>query len=701
MGKLLKWIIATFIALILIATGAIAFLLFTVDPNDYKSQIETAARKQGVNLAIQGDLAWQLYPQLGLDINQLSFDQQGQASGQINRLTLALNWRELLQRNIAVSSLNIHQADLILNNPFLLLGFAASPSAEVSTTTEDGTSFTLAIDGVTLSESRFHYQPENGNDLLLEDINLALGKVSLENEAFPVELSLETTYEGSPTTLATRGDLQLDLDNLTLASEQLVLDIGYVTEKGKHHLNTLFDLDAQIAQQQVSINNLQLDLDGVPLQGQTTYNWASSTAQGMLISETFNLKQLLSKWQIALPQTESKEAFSQVSFSSTFTINTKGQTETVNLLTVDNQPLDIDLNIDHPNKRLVLAISGDNLDISGYSAPASTTDATTEKSSSTNEAAFFAPLAAPFELWPGRSQVELRLGSLKTSELTLDNLYANLFGNRQVLRASQFTTDIFGGNIQGTAKVDLRDVVPSFNLQSSLSNIDLSQALPLLANYSDLSGRLNLEANLAGNGNDPDSILPSLTGSGEFTLQTPYYKATNIEQTFCDAAALFSSKPQAANNWPEGTQLDSLTGDFRLGKGRLNIDNYQTTTGNLKVSGHGNIKLLEKKYVFIASTLLEGGTTSEQGCSVNKRLQNRQIPFECKGSYKEGGSVSCKPDDKFVEGLIKGELIETLTDRIFKQPKTQPADSGENTTEKQPVNPLEELLKGVLKDQLQ
>ena len=47
---------------VLIAVG-IVFLITVVDPNDYKAQVEDAAKQGQIELKIQGDLAWQFFEQ--------------------------------------------------------------------------------------------------------------------------------------------------------------------------------------------------------------------------------------------------------------------------------------------------------------------------------------------------------------------------------------------------------------------------------------------------------------------------------------------------------------------------------------------------------------------------------------------------------------------------------------------------------------
>jgi len=254
-------------------------------------------------------------------------------------------------------------------------------------------------------------------------------------------------------------------------------------------------------------------------------------------------------------------------------------------------------------------------------------------------------------------------------------------------------SDIFGGQVNATGRLDMRGNAPRFNLQTSLSNIDLQTALPSIANSSDVTGRLNLEATIQGAGNNIDQIIPALRGGGEITVVNPAYAAINAEEMFCNAAALFGSG-DSRNSWPQGTQFETLTGNYQLSDGTLLFSDMKTRTGNLAISARGSVKLAQQRFSLIADTRVNGGTTSTAGCSVNKRLQNRSLPFVCSGSFSQNGKTRCKPDDNLIRDLLKGSVYEQLGEQLFKTPVTTDGDT------EQQSDPLKSLLKGIFEKNL-
>ena len=73
MGTPLKWLLRSALTTITLALAAIIYLLVAVDPNDYKPQITNLASNQGLELSLDGDLAWQFFPQIGIKVEMSGF----------------------------------------------------------------------------------------------------------------------------------------------------------------------------------------------------------------------------------------------------------------------------------------------------------------------------------------------------------------------------------------------------------------------------------------------------------------------------------------------------------------------------------------------------------------------------------------------------------------------------------------------------
>ena len=360
-----------------------------------------------------------------------------------------------------------------------------------------------------------------------------------------------------------------------------------------------------------------------------------------LLEQLATLQQLIP--DLYVPEMVDPQAFKSVSITSNFSIERTQTSEIQTQLVIDNQPVDINVLIDEQRYKMTTMMSADNLDLSAYLI---------KGTSSNGNAALFAPLAIPLALWHGKSQVEVHLGQLQLNNLALSNIYINLFGNRNVFKVNSFAADAFEGQIDATATLDLRGKEANFNIQSSINNLNLESLLGVSVAQNNsqsqpkMQGLLDLTFNLQGSGNQVQSIVKSLSGTGQLQVLSPYYKEINIEQTLCSAVAMLSGK-QSDQQWAEGTQLNDLTSDFRLSGGRVIIDNFQTGAGNIDLSGKGSVNLIEQVYRLNNTLWVAGSATSETGCSVNAKLQNRDLPFVCEGRL--GEPANCRPDASLIK----------------------------------------------------
>ena len=481
----------------------------------------------------------------------------------------------------------------------------------------------LQLSSLQIEGGSLQWSPANSLGLQFDNIYLSTKNLSVQGNKFPLSASA-TVFGGHSLSVDTEIALQLEGQNI----------------------------------QQLSLADLELNLDSIRLSGELTASNNGSFVQGNLNSNSFDLKQLMASLQsevplLTAPKTMVKSALTQLSLATNFTVDTEGASKLVGEINLDGQIVDVDVTLDHPANNLTTLVSGDILRAGDY-VPAA--------NSGSNNTGLFAPLAIPFALWQGSSQVEVNLNRVEFKDFAIENFYSNVFGNQRVLRMTSLNADLFSGQINAIAKLDMRTAKPNFNLQPSLYNIDLDQALAALGDESTVSGKLSLDANIQGAGTKLSEITKSLSGAGDFQVIGPIYKALNIEQSFCSAAALFSGKTQAAQNWPPGTQLNDLQGKFQLSGGKFLVNDYSTGTGNLDILGRGSVDLVKRKYQINASARVDQAVTSSTGCSVNQRLQNRQIPFVCSGTFDQSkaSGLSCNPDERLIRDLLKNTALEKL-----------------------------------------
>ena len=563
---------AGLICLILLITLGIYTVTLVVDPNQFKSDIESTSANAGVELGIEGNLGWQLFP-LGISAEKINFVLGDKSmAGSADQLNLGVN----------------------LSTLFSLLSQRSQ----------------IPLSRLSIVNGRVLYALPNSLPMQFSQIELAVDHLNSAGKKFPIALHF----------LAPTGvKISLDAEIAMQMSGQAMTDL--------------------------SIANFELQVNALSVNGYLDAKDNLSKIQGNIKTESFDLIQqfkLVRRFvpDLIVPQLKDKNALTSVAFDSFFDIETEGYSKIQTTLSIDGQAIDIDVDIDQQQYKLSTLVSAKTLNLDAYKP---------EPSAETNNSLLFAPLAIPMALWHGQSQFELNLMTVKFGDTTLSNLYANLFGNQNIFRLTSLSGDIFGGQFNATAALDLKRSEPKFTIESSLSEIDLS-ALTKSSDSINIGGKLNFQTNINGSGDTTESILQSLDGNGSFSVEQPSYLGLNLEQTLCNAAAIFGGKPIPKATWSDNTELDDLSANLRFNKGRLLISDYQTKLANIDIYGNANLNLSSLRYSLNTTALATKSTSSAKGCKINPMIVKREIPFRCKGAL--GDTFKCKPDNKLIQTLL-------------------------------------------------
>jgi len=518
----------------------------------------------------------------------------------------------------------------------------------------------LPIDSISLAKGTLQYSPDTPMPVQFDQIELSINDLSLNGNDFQINLSAQA-LNGLNLSLRTTAQVNIQDQKLSrIAGRNFTFIVDQMTLKG--------DVDADLTTQEI---------------------------KGSLASSSINLRQQISRIQKRLPifkvpSMSSDKAFSDVSFNSEFNVNPWGYSRYVHKLVLDGQTFTIDITADQSTNKMSMSLKGDSLSLADYLPKSS------QNPEDINQApvAIFAPLAVPFMLWRGESNIELAINSIQLDSFTVSNLYANASGYLKVLEITSFNADLFGGNVNAVATLDLNASTPSFRLESAIYDIDLAQAFQSLSDTQDFAGYFNMDVSLEGSGMNIYAIQNSLVGNGQFKVVTPSYGGVNIEETICQATALFGNGSNSPQQWPKGTQLNDIDGVLGFTNGKIMLTNLITGTGNLNMTGQSQVQMVEQSYTLNAKAVLTSATSSNNGCSVNKRLQNQVIPFSCKGSFGANNSStqsSCAPDQKVISGLLKNTLIQQLGEKYFTTPNNGVPINGDS---------IQNALKGVFKKKL-
>ncbi len=666
---MLKKILLGLAGLGLLLIVALIGLSLSLNPNDYKPQIQRLAADQGIGLQINGELGWQLYPQLALELNNIevsNLQTAGQPLAQLQHAAIGVALMPLFKGEIKAQQIIIEgaridariaadgqsnwqlgtqSADQPDNKP------AATPSPSANVPASDSPqALELSIDNISILDSQLNFDDRrSGRQLQVDKVNLQIEGVNLKGAAFPISVSAAISDSELPADIAFELSSQLsvnsDFSQLQLQQGQLQLDFS--RPQANSRITSHFNLKVEQDQQ------LQYS--------------------GDLALSPFDLKQLLTSLGQVAPATQNPDALSNLAFSGQFS-GSEQQFELKSMkLTLDQSHIEGQLTLADFNKQsLRLELQGDQLNIDHYLPPSTedkpqttSTTSSSKKPQAKTKTKPTAPAAnkpqpeadiIPLELIR-QLDIEARFGfdRLTAAKLNVTKLDSQLTARNGVVKLQPLSLELYDGTLQAQGRLDARGPEAKFSLSSSLAGVELEPLLQDAAAQQNLAGKIASKIRANSRGNSVSALQANARAKAQVSGASLKLQPINLEQGFCKLAQLVEGKSQT-KDWPAYTQLQDFSAELRLAGQRAHIDNIQAGAGNLALKAEGLFNLTEQDFNILINTRLTGEASSEDGCSIkNERWRNRDLPLRCKGQVDDLSAKTCLPDSGAMKQLLSDE----------------------------------------------
>ena len=281
--KALKWILLILFILIFLVIAGVGIAVATLDPNDYKEQITSQAKKAtGRELTLTGDINWSLFPWLGLNLGKTSFANApgfgDQPFAELDEIDIHVALLPLLKKQIQAKKVLLSGVSINLqknaDGKDNWSDLAAGGEKEPQPAAKDSSGIPeidIRVDGLEVVNARLSYTDKQaGTALRIDPLNLKTGKVALGSplplEAdlmlFQDKLSVQARLSGTIHANPESGEYQFT----DLVIQQTVKGEGIPggslsgTEKANLKVNT--------NTQMLTLDSLSLDAMGIVLNGQ-------------------------------------------------------------------------------------------------------------------------------------------------------------------------------------------------------------------------------------------------------------------------------------------------------------------------------------------------------------------------------------------------------------------------------------------------
>lgn len=679
MKGLLKIIAGIAILLVVVVAAGGAILGAFFDPNEYKPEIENAALENGgVELKINGDIGWSVFPWLGLEVNKIDAKFPGKADlASLNQAQISVRLPALFSGKVEMQSVVVD--GLVLNlvkekdgsanwaaEVSTQKGKEDSEPQEISSDRSEKSELALDIDSIQITNGNITYTDKTtDSEARLTEFNMTSGQV-VTNAFFPAELSFNAvqTVKGEEQVKATAklgAEFFLDLEKQQYKIKGLKSDLtisGKPVGGNTLSLSTQADIAADLLAQSAEINNLKLSLADLAANGNLQVkNFAAPEISGKLDIAQFDLNKLLKAVGQAAVETTDPKALSAI--SANIVLEGPANTVTAKNLTLklDDTTFNGSAGFNMANGNIALNLQGDKLDADRYMPPATEQKQDAKKAQSKGYPKD--PILPVDALKALELDATFGLKQLHVSNLDMSNIALQVNAHGGLIKASKIDVDLYGGSVRNNVTVDVRKKTPLITTKKNITGIQVGEVLQAAAQVDKLTGTLSSSSNLTLRGNSVHDFVNSVTGNAKVNMKDGEVHGIDMAHTVCQGMNSIKSMGVDTQEVDRSTPFANMGATAKITNGVVKNNDLKAALDAMALSGKGTVNLPKQLLDYRLGFMVEKNLFKET-CSFPDSLEGVEIPVDCKGGFDTDPAKLCKPDFSFITDALKNKVKEKV-----------------------------------------
>jgi len=722
-GKILGLVLLGLL-LVIVALGFALTHLF--DPNDYKEEIRQIARdKAHIELTLNGDIGWSLFPWLGLELHEASVAtliKPTEPYADLQMLGLSVRVLPLLRREVQMSDVRVEGLNLRLNRDKnghgnwedigkLQATAGATPAGTPAPAAPQAPAeaekppqpIRLDIDSLTVNNARVEYTDEQtGKNFTAESIQLSTGAIH-DSTDIPVKLTAFLSSNQPAVRVRTElsGEMRIARALQRYQFEDMKLS-GEVTGDPLQGKTMTFAAQGQVlvdkAANVAEWTGIKISANQLRALGELKVNDLDKTPQisGGLSIAQFDLAKFVDSIGQTLP------AMGEGSLSKVELVSRVAATPTS--LSLDNINLKLDDSSfsgriaieDFAKQSLRATLKADTFNVDRYLKPksAEATNATQARQAevaSTEADAMAGAGTTPLPDKPTKGawsterllpverlakldvDADLSFGQLTLDKLPIQNATLKATGQGGLLTLQDLRGELYNGNFNAKGTLDVRQPVPALSIQTSISRVPAEKILESQGKNPPVKGLVTLNSNLTGNGNSQKALIETLNGNASFVINNGVLLNANLEQQLCKGIATLNRKSLSGEPRGKDTPFQELRGNLTFRNGVASNPDLKVRIPGMTVNGDGDIDLRVMGMDYRVGIVVEGDTSAmpDPACQVGDKFVGIEWPLRCRGPL-ELGAKACRLDNermgqvatKLAGDKISEKIDEKLGDKV-------------------------------------
>ncbi|MGE1092563.1 AsmA family protein [Pseudomonas zeae] len=723
-GKILGLVLLGLL-LIIVAAGFALTHLF--DPNDYKDEIRQIARdKAHIELTLNGDIGWSLFPWLGLELHEASVAtliNPTEPYADLQMLGLSVRVLPLLRREVQMSDVRVEGLNLRLKRDKNGHGnwedigkvpTAAAPAgspAPASAATAQAPAqpekppqpIRLDIDSLTVNNARVEYNDElTGKQFSAESIQLSTGPVH-DSTNIPVKATafLGTNQPVLRVRTELTGELRIEralqryrFEDMKLSGELAGDPLQGKTMTFAAQGQLSLDKAANVAEW----TGIKISANQLRALGELKANDLDKTPQisGGLSIAQFDLAKFVDSIGQKLP------AMAEGSLSKVELVSRVAATPTS--IAFDNINLKLDDSSfsgriaveDFAKQSLRAILKADTFNADRYLPPKSAqansaTQVRQAEVASTEADAMAGAGSTPLPDKPSKTawsterllpverlakldvDADLTFGQLTLDKLPIQNAALKATGQSGLLTLTNLSGELYNGGFAANGTLDVRPSAPVLNLQTKLNRVPVEKILESQGKNPPVKGLVTLTSNITGSGNSQQALIDTLNGNASFVINNGVLLNANLEQQLCKGIATLNRKTLSGEPRGKDTPFQELKGNLTFRNGIASNPDLKVRIPGMTVNGDGDIDLRVLGMDYRVGIIVEGDTSAmpDPACQVGEKFVGIEWPLRCRGPL-ELGAKACRVDNdrlgqvatKLAGDKLSEKIDEKLGDKV-------------------------------------
>jgi len=715
-GKILGLVLLGLL-LIIVAAGFALTHLF--DPNDYKDEIRQIARdKAHIELTLNGDIGWSLFPWLGLELHEASVAtliNPTEPYADLQMLGLSVRVLPLLRREVQMSDVRVEGLNLRLKRdknghgnwedigkvpvPAGATPPAATPGQPASeapvAVEKPPQPIRLDIDSLTVNNARVEYNDElTGKQFSAESIQLSTGPVH-DSTNIPVKATafLGTNQPVLRVRTELTGELRIEralqryrFEDMKLSGELAGDPLQGKTMTFAAQGQLSLDKAANVAEW----TGIKISANQLRALGELKANDLDKTPQitgGISIAQ-FDLAKFVDSIGQKLP------AMAEGSLSKVELVSRVAATPSS--IAFDNINLKLDdssfsgrIAVEDFTKQSLRAIlKADTFNVDRYLPPKSAqansaTQVRQAEVASTEADAMAGAGSTPLPDKPSKTawsterllpverlakldvDADLTFGQLTLDKLPIQNAALKATGQGGLLTLTNLSGELYNGGFAANGALDVRPSAPVLNLQTKLNRVAVEKILESQGKNPPVKGLVTLTSNVTGSGNSQQALIDTLNGNASFVINNGVLLNANLEQQLCKGIATLNRKTLSGEPRGKDTPFQELKGNLTFRNGIASNPDLKVRIPGMTVNGDGDIDLRVLGMDYRVGIIVEGdtGAMPDPACQVGEKFVGIEWPLRCRGPL-ELGAKACRVDNDRLGQVATKLAGDKLSDKI-------------------------------------